>query len=182
MKSVHIKQHFMEEINKKSTWQECLDTIKLSVSPAAFSAWFAQTHITKLDDLSSRYSAEIGCASPYAKTTIETRYFGLVQDSLSKSLGKTCDITFIVKQNPQTKSGVNGEVISPLFSTILDSKSEVTQKVINSRLKVKYTFENYAVSSSNQMAWAAAEAVSDNPGTAYNPLFVWGGVGWGKPT
>jgi len=54
------------------------------------------------------------------------------------------------------------------------------ESLVKSGLRLGLTFANYAVSSSNQMAWAAAEAVSDNPGYAYNPLFVWGGVGVGK--
>ena len=47
-------------------------------------------------------------------------------------------------------------------------------------LNLKYTFDNYAVFSTNQVAVAAAKAIADNPGTAYNPLFLYGGVGVGK--
>ena len=68
---------------------------------------------------------------------------------------------------------------SPLFSMEKDENNtlEVLQRA---RIRPSFTFENFAVSSSNQMAHAAAEAVSRDLGSAYNPLFIWGGVGVGK--
>jgi chromosomal replication initiator protein len=65
----------------------------------------------------------------------------------------------------------------PLFNT---EKTTETVQSHRAHLKPEYTFENYAVSGSNQMAYAAAMAVSKKPGTAYNPLFIYGGVGVGK--
>ena len=128
--------------------------------------------------MGSRVVAEVGCPTSFAKNTIETRYFGLVQDSLSKVLGKNCDLTFIVKGNPN-KVKPSNDAIAPLFSGEKYGENilEVLQRA---RLRPSFTFENFAVSSSNQMAHAAAEAVSQSLGDAYNPLFIWGGVGVGK--
>lgn len=122
--------------------------------------------------------AEVGCPTSFAKNTIESRYFGLVQDSLSKVSGKNCDLTFIVKSNPNKKALLE-EALAPLFSVEKGGKDllEILQRA---RIRPSFTFENFAVSSSNQMAHAAAEAVSQNLGSAYNPLFIWGGVGVGK--
>jgi chromosomal replication initiator protein len=155
-------------------WRETLESIKVSVSPAIFSTWFSQTFISDLKDSEKRCLVEIGCPSTFVKTTIEGRYFGLIQDGLQKSLSKPCDLVFVVKENPKNE---NVDIKSPLFD-----REEIANKADYKKFNIRsgLTFENFAVSSSNQMAWAASDAVSKNPGTAYNPLFIWGGVGVGK--
>lgn len=166
------------DIDLKPTWKEVLDVIKVSVSAATFSTWFSQTHLISIKDMGERIVAEIGCSTFYTKNTIETRYFGLIQDSLSKVLGKNCNLTFVVKENPD-KFNPKSDTISPLFQET-SSSDRVREIAQTARLRPSFTFENFAVSSSNQMAHAAAEAVSQSLGSAYNPLFIWGGVGVGK--
>jgi chromosomal replication initiator protein len=167
------------DIDKKVLWRDVLATIKISVSPAIFSTWFSQTHLAEITDLNKRVVAEIGCNSAFIKNTIENRYFGLIQDTLNKALGKPCDLSFVVKTNPE-QTTFNQEGASPLFAET-KNKNEVFLNALNrAKIRPGFSFENFAVSSSNQMAHAAAEAVAQNPGTAYNPLFIWGGVGVGK--
>jgi chromosomal replication initiator protein len=168
----------MSTYDKKQLWHEVLESIKVSVSSANFSAWFSQTHLASIKKNKKRYVVEIGCASPFAKVTIEKRYFGLLQDSLSKSLNSPCDISFIIKQKPNL--GAKNISDAPLFDDTEKQNTLLTHKIRDSGLRPLFTFENFAVSSSNQMAHAAAEAVSKNLGSAYNPLFIWGGVGVGK--
>jgi chromosomal replication initiator protein len=159
-------------------WKDSLEIIKVSVSPAIFSTWFSQTHVSSLQEAGERIIAEVGCPTSFAKNTIESRYFGLVQDSLSKVLGKSCDLIFIVKTDPN-KQKASDESLAPLFS-VEKGGDELMEVLQRARLRPSFTFENFAVSSSNQMAHAAAEAVSQSLGSAYNPLFIWGGVGVGK--
>lgn len=163
--------------NKKS-WKDVLEIVKVSVSPAIYSTWFSQTHLTTVNDLDSRLSIEIGCPTSYIKNFIETRYFGLIQDSISKVLGKPCDLEFVVKENPD-KNILSNTQVSPLFQEEVKDESlfEALQKA---KIRTNFNFENFAVSGSNQMAHAAALAVAETLGTAYNPLFIWGGVGVGK--
>jgi len=165
-------------LDTKSTWRDILGMVKVSVSPAIFSTWFSQTHITKADDLGERVLVEIGCPTSFAKNTIESRYFGLIQNSISKTLGKPADLTFIVHQNPDTPHPIKG-VPTPLFDE-QGNVQEFVDSLRTARIKPSFTFENFAVSGSNQMAHAAALAVSESLGSAYNPLFIWGGVGVGK--
>ncbi len=166
---------FMDE-NK--VWHDVLESIKVAVSPAIFSTWFSQTHLITLVDTNDRATAHVGCNSPFVKTTIESRYFGLVQDSLVKQVGKPCDLVFIVKQSPKTS--VKEKVIAPLFDQERKDQETLAGALSRARIRSGFIFDNFAVSSSNQMAWAAADAVAKNPGSAYNPLFIWGGVGVGK--
>lgn len=168
--------------DKQSIWKQTLDTIKLSVSPAIFSTWFAGTHLIEIKKNGKRAKAEIGCPSSFARDTIENRYFGLLQETLSKTLETKCDLEFVVKDLPVKKTTSPQDNVSPLFSQDTSTANDKIRSasLASARIRPDQTFDNFAVSASNQMAWAAADAVSKNPGTAYNPLFIWGGVGVGK--
>lgn len=166
-------------LKNEEIWHDCLESIKVSVSPANFSTWFSQTHLINIDKKDKRYLVEVGCASAYIKATIESRYFGLIQDSLSKTLEAPCDLVFSVKST-LNKDASKKISKAPLFEKEESNKESLTYSFKKSGIRRRFTFENFAVSSSNQMAWAAAEAVCEKPGDAYNPLFIWGGVGVGK--
>ncbi|OGM10814.1 chromosomal replication initiator protein DnaA [Candidatus Woesebacteria bacterium RBG_16_34_12] len=170
-----VNEH--KTINKNQVWNDCLESIKVSVSSAIFNTWFSQTHLVNLEKINQRFLAEIGCHSTFVKNTIEKRYFGLLQDSLIKTLDCECDLIFVVKQI--TKKSQE-EAIQPLFNINQNKERESNLIYVKTKVRTRFTFENFAVSSSNQMAWAAAEAVSKDPGSAYNPLIIWGGVGVGK--
>ncbi len=166
----------------EKTWQDVLQSIKVSVSQPIFSTWFSQTHLLSVADNpedSASKIVEISCHSAFAKATIESRYFSLVQENLSRALGKNCHISLIVKQTV-TKPETEVKTEIPLFATESRASTDLGQKIVTTRLRPGFSFDNFAVSPSNQMAWAAAEAVADKPGTAYNPFFLWGGVGVGK--
>lgn len=168
----------MAKLDKKSFWRDILESIKVTVSPAIFSTWFSQTHLVALNEDGEKVVVEIGCNSSYVKATLESRYFGLIQDTIIATLGKPCSLSFLVKQD-SLKVGKE-KLAAPLFEQGTSAEEELLTKCLSSRIRPSFTFANFAVSSSNQMAWAAAEAVSKNPGSAYNPLFLWGGVGVGK--
>jgi len=166
----------MATFDKKQIWHDVLENIKVSVSSANFSTWFSQTYLAEIKDGGKRFVSEVGCSSSFIKATIETRYFGLIQDALQKALGSPTDVLFIVKQELKQEK----ETPSPLFEASSLNYARFETALAKSKLRPIFTFDSFAVSPSNQMAWAAAEAVSNNPGTAYNPLFIWGGVGVGK--
>ncbi len=163
----------------KEIWKEVLDIVKISVSAATFSTWFSQTHLSSINETEDRAICEVGCSTFYSKNTIEARYFGLIQDSLMKVLGKKCDLLLVVKSNPDTTKE-QAHKPDPLFGEVSIGENKLKDNQIRARIRPSFTFENFAVSSSNQMAHAAAEAVSQSLGSAYNPLFLWGGVGVGK--
>jgi len=160
-------------------WKQTLDIVRLSISEANFSTWFSNTFISEIKILEDdKQIVEIGCPSSFLRSTIEERYTSLLQDALNQVTGKKNNISFTIKQNPyKTKNELQ---FSPLFNSQIN-KDELFEKAVkNAHLIPAYTFENFAVSSTNQMAWAAASAVAKNPGSSYNPLFIWGGVGVGK--
>jgi len=168
----------MTGLDKDKVWSEVTESLRVDVSPAIYKTWISQTHLISLRKIDKkRYIAEIGCASSYVKDTMEKRYFGLTQEALIKTIGEPCDLTFMVKGlESQQQSATTA---APLFETRV-SEDDLMEYVLRARLRVGFTFDNFAVSGSNQMAHAAAEAVADDPGRSYNPLFIWGGVGVGK--
>jgi chromosomal replication initiator protein len=165
-------------MDNKVSWKDTLEIIKVSVSPAIFSTWFSQTHIASIKEAGERYLVEIGCSSSFVKSTIESRYFGLIQDSVNKVLDKPCDLIFVVKENPE-KNKEQQATASPLFQSEIKDDNFI-EALHKASIRSNFNFENFAVSGSNQMAHAAALAVSESLGSAYNPLFIWGGVGVGK--
>ncbi len=166
-------------MTNNEVWKEVLNIIKVSVSAATFSTWFSQTHLASQSDTGERIICEVGCNTVYAKNQIETRYFGIIQDSLTNVTGKKCELIFVVKTNPESTKQTN-TAIEPLFDSSDSNNERIKEIQQKARIRPSFTFENFAVSSSNQMAHAAAEAVSRSLGSAYNPLFLWGGVGVGK--
>ena len=111
----------------------------------------------------------VACENPGAKIFLDQRK-PEVEAEIKKYLKKNLSIEFII-QIPKKK-----HIEAPLLSF------EPAPEDLYSRagLNHKYSFDNFAVSSTNQVAYAASQAVVNNPGTAYNPLFLYGGVGVGK--
>ena len=160
-------------------WSNTLDVIKISVSSGTFSTWFLPTFIVSLKEIDGdKNLIEIGCSSPFLADGLEKRYSVLIQDSLNQTTGKKNNLIFSVQQKAGGKKPARD--IEPLFWANQPNEKELEKLLLKARIQPGFSFENFAVSSTNQLPWAAAEAVSKNIGRAYNPLFIWGGVGIGK--
>jgi len=168
-------------MNKKDLWQAVLTELQLTLSKPTFSSWFVKTQILNINKITKdRQIVEIGVANPFVKNTIEERYFGQIKEILDRVTKLKNEPKFIISsvlENQLTKIKEG-----PLFSLDYDKeKQEDIQKaVLRAGLRPDFTFENFAVSSSNEVAYAAAQAVAKNPGKAYHLLFLYGGVGVGK--
>ncbi|MDO8503739.1 MAG: chromosomal replication initiator protein DnaA [bacterium] len=173
------KQPLAGEKSREMLWREALDTIRISVSPANFTTWFIQTSVVSIKKLSEeRQLVEVSCPSSFIADSIQRRYFGLIQDALNQTTGLKNDLSFVIGP-PLLRSRVDSLPTSPLFSSEKNG-GFLADTLRGARVRPGFTFENFAVSGTNQMAHAAAEAVSKNLGGSYNPLFIWGGVGIGK--
>jgi len=169
----------MEKQDCGKIWKDTLEILRISVSDATYKTYLSFTHLIDLKEIGERIIAEIGCETVFVKVQIEQRYSGLFQDTLTKQLGKIVDVTFVVKQS--TAHGLQStEKPAPLFDTPKINRDEVNEAIKKANIRMLFTFDKFAVSGSNQMAHAAAQAVADNPGVSYNPLFIYGGVGVGK--
>ena len=167
-------------MDKNKVWKTVLENLKLNLSPANFATWFPQTFIVRFKKVDQgRQITEIGCSSTFIGNTIENRYYGLIKDALDQATGKKNDLVFVVKQlkGKETKKEPRGE--APLFEK-KEEAAEIRTALERVGLRPDFNFDTFAVSPTNQMAHAAATAVAQSPGKAYNPLFLYGGVGVGK--
>lgn len=111
----------------------------------------------------------IGCDNQGIKKFLDPK-LKEIEDHIFLNLKKRLQVEFVIAPQQKKKT-------SP---PLLSFEPPVEDLFVRSGLNKKYSFENFAVSSTNQVAYAAAQAVVNNPGSAYNPLFLYGGVGVGK--
>ncbi len=162
------------ETSNKRVWSGVLEAMKLSLSEGSFNTYLKPTDMTEVVPVGDRLLVTIVCPSMFIKNTVEQRYRGQISAEISRLVNKECELVFKIEGKKQEV--VAEKEALPLFV----AKNKSSETVKRSNLREDYTFENYAVSGSNQMAFAAAQAVARQPGTTYNPLFIYGGVGVGK--
>ncbi|HET8690115.1 MAG TPA: chromosomal replication initiator protein DnaA [Candidatus Saccharimonadales bacterium] len=166
----------VEGTDKHILWQTILGEIELSVSRAAYATWFKNTKLVELEDDGS---ALIAVPNIFAKQQFEVKFDDKIKDCLKNNGTSVKKIKYIVGNNPKKPANNRELVIDTVKSSPGPSVSRSTQPV-GSGLNPRYTFDNYIVGSSNDLAYAACQSVATNPGTKYNPLFIYGGVGLGK--
>lgn len=170
-------------MNKKDLWQAVLTELQLTLSKAIFSAWFAKTKILTIKKIGKkRQIIEVAVANPFAKNTIEERYLGQVKEILDRITSFKNELKFVVKPEAVNHQTPTPRPTGPLFSLDYDKEKKVMIKKAIEKvgLRPDFTFESFAVSSTNEVAYAAAQAVAKKPGKAYHLLFLYGGVGVGK--
>lgn len=155
-------------------WKTVLSEIELSVSKATYQTHFAQAQLVSLNE----GVATVGFPSTLMRSLVESRYYSLVKSVLDHVTKQNISLVFIISPKKDLVSSKNA---GPLFSQIQEGAGEQFARIAKKiHIDPERTFDNFAVSPSNQMAYAAATAVARTPGTAYNPLFLYGGVGVGK--
>lgn len=115
----------------------------------------------------------IGVPNAYARDWLESRLSSTVKRLLAGIMNRTVNVRFIVWKNKKDDEILES---SNITETVNEEIHHSTSSYINSR----YTFENFVVGTSNRLAHAASLAVAEKPAQAYNPLFLYGGVGLGK--
>lgn len=180
-------------MNQDSLWQAVLGEIELSVSRGNFMTWFKRTKVLRQDD----DKVVIGVPNVFIKHHLESKYNGLITQTLEKNGVHAKKLEFkihtdlspreeedesTVLANPQTaprKTASTKSGTQTAQSSSTKTASPLTH-AYRQGLNEKYTFENFVVGSGNELAHAACQAVAVQPGTKYNPLFLYGGVGIGK--
>jgi len=185
-------------------WKASQASLKDQLTPAVFSTWIVSNPLTKVEiDQQNQALATITCPTAFHATNLKKNLYSQIKETLEKELSKTVEISFVIgnpmdfskqaeeKDPKKQKSNdfplLNKNSASPtvdeLFSAhTLQASFQDRAKTAARRVGLRddYNFKTFAVSTTNEMAHAAATAVSNNPGEAYNPLFLYGGVGVGK--
>lgn len=143
-------------------WHKFLENIKPNVGPANFRTFFSKTLLKSIE------GDKIIISTPhaFAKETLNQKHLPLIETTFANLLGKKVQIEFIVKEI-ETQPQEEEDFFQPI-------------QTITTILNPKYTLANFVVGPSNNVAYAAAQAVVQNPGSSYNPLFLYGGTGVGK--
>jgi chromosomal replication initiator protein len=184
-------------VTANSVWKNCLEFIKDNIQPQAFKTWFEPIKPIKL----SENALSIQVPSKFFYEWLEEHYVKLLKVSLTKELGESAKLVYIIKMENTygNKEPFTEKIPSSNRSTVPAQELDVAIKSknpqlknpfiipgirnikIESQLNPNYNFENFLEGDSNRLARSAGMAVANKPGgTSFNPLLVFGGVGLGK--
>jgi chromosomal replication initiator protein len=148
-------------------WQAALGQLQMEMPKAAFDTWVRDAEFISYED----GSFIIGVQNAYARDWLHSRLSSTVTRLLTGMMNRTVEVRFVVWQNQP--GSVETMVVEEPENLFLSSG-------INSTLNSRYSFDNFVVGTNNRLAHAASLAVAERPALAYNPLFLYGGVGLGK--
>lgn len=162
-------------MTNEEIWKTVLNEMEMSLSKANFVTWFKNTRIISIGS----GQATISVPNGFVKEWVQNKFNKKIFQTLKDINGEIKEIKYVVG-NPFVKEmdkkyDVKDLPLEQMSDTL--SEAEVDPKT---NLNKKYTFENFVVGSNNELAYAASMAVVKDLGKAYNPLFIYGGVGLGK--
>ncbi|MGD9030067.1 MAG: chromosomal replication initiator protein DnaA, partial [Anaerolineae bacterium] len=164
-------------MNAAKIWSAALGELQLQMTQATFETWLRDSKLLRYEE----GTFVVAVKSGYAKDWLEHRLLTIVKRTLARLAGRTVDVTFVV--------GGEGARAEPTDVALLNTGSTPPRPVSSQKpirapsggeLNPRYIFGNFVVGPGNRLAHAASVAVTESPATAYNPLFMYGGVGLGK--
>ncbi|MBC8448691.1 MAG: chromosomal replication initiator protein DnaA [Chloroflexi bacterium] len=165
------------KLTPKEIWQNAKAELELQLPRATYDTWLRDAHCIAYED----GEFVIGVSNSFAVDWLNSNNLRpLIKRTLARLQGQAVEIRFVVR--PQR---VRDETTkpAPLLETITDTDAPAKAEVPGNghqQLNSRYTFATFVVGNSNRLACAAAQTVAERPGRAYNPFFIYGGVGLGK--
>lgn len=153
----------------KKLWDQTLTIIKAEMSEVSFNTWIKSCQPISM----SNTSIKISVPNSFTQDILNKRYKDLVANSIKAVCSKLYDIEFVILSDASDKENSKIKSDKPTRSIIVNDE-------MSSTLNPKYTFNSFVIGNSNRFAHAASLAVAEAPAKAYNPLFIYGGVGLGK--
>lgn len=151
--------------NITEVWEKTLDVIKVELTEVSFNTWLkAIQPVSVRDNVIAFYVPD-----DFTKGILEARYVTLIRNALKQVTSEYFDIRFLIPSEDNYNSMMNDA-----------APQNPVEETLNSSLNPKYTFDTFVIGNSNRLAHAASVAVAESPAKAYNPLFIYGGVGLGK--
>lgn len=166
-------------------WIKALEGIKQRINDQGFKTWIDPLRALRLegDEL------EIVVPNVFFVEWINDKYLDIIKEEIARTANRSLDIRFLIEEVAQQNAETSKSIVEKPTSISrvegdaankITVEAATTLKPYSEQLNPKYTFENFVVGSSNQFAHAAAFCVAEKPGSTYNPLFIFGGVGLGK--
>ena len=150
----------------QQAWQAALGQLQMEMPKAAFDTWVRNAEFISYED----GDFIIGVPNAYARDWLQSRLLSTATRLLAGMMNRTVQVRFVVWQNT-SRPVEREESYAPV--------GEAENLAPNPSINLRYTFENFVVGASNRLAHAASLAVAEKPAQAYNPLFLYGGVGLG---
>jgi chromosomal replication initiator protein len=153
-------------------WSAALASLERKYSKPIFEMWLKPIRPIAMSDAEIVLSVQ----SPFARDWVENRLKGDISDVLTELLGATLRLRFVVA--PEAPSVQHAAI--PHANADSAPRVSLNEDIRHGNLNARYTFDEFVVGNSNRFAHAASQAVAEAPARAYNPLFLYGGVGLGK--
>jgi chromosomal replication initiator protein len=150
----------------KDIWNRVLGDLQIQVSKANYATWLSNSQGLSCQD----NTFVVSVPNIFVAEWLSRRLYPLVRKTLVDIMGKDFDVQFVVHNCEQLPA-------SPLAN---QTDGGTSSKATQYRFNPRYTFDNFVVSDSNRLAYAAAVEVAENPGSSYNPLFIHSSTGQGK--
>ena len=155
----------------KKLWDQTLTIIKAEMSEVSFNTWIKRCEPISI----SNDTIRISVPNSFTQDILEKRYKDLVANSIKSICSKLYKIEFLIASD--IKSDETSKEDTP---ELKKNKAVLISDELSTTLNPKYTFDSFVIGNSNRFAHAASLAVAESPAKAYNPLFIYGGVGLGK--
>jgi len=163
-------------MKSEEIWQAALGELQLQLTGATFDTWLRRTSLISAEDGTFVIAVHNG----YAKDWLENRLLSMVKRTLTGIVGRSVEVRFVV-WNKELDEGEGGPLLQAQLSpSAAPAASTPPAETVRNGLNPRYTFETFVMGPSNRLAHAASLAVVEKPAVAYNPLFLYGGVGLGK--
>ncbi|MCR4943114.1 MAG: chromosomal replication initiator protein DnaA [Clostridium sp.] len=159
------------ETDLNELWEKTLSIIKGEMSEVSFNTWIKSCKPISI----SSNTIQISVPNSFTQDILEKRYKDLVANSIKVVCSKLYKIEFLIASDINSSEAEKSMKVEPQ-----KSKSIIVNDEMSTTLNPKYTFDSFVIGNSNRFAHAASLAVAEAPAKAYNPLFIYGGVGLGK--
>lgn len=160
-------------MDTRELWKSCLLEIETNLSKANFSTWFKNTSILK-EDTGIVY---VSVPNEFVRDWLKNKYHKLITKTIANEYQNMRAVEYIIAKMEAEKPAIQ-KINEPAMSEELPLKDLYINPEDN--LNSRYKFDSFIVGGFNELAYAAAQAIVESPGTKYNPFFVYGGTGLGK--
>lgn len=162
------------ESHPNDQWQQVLSILQKRVSKPSYETWLTSTRAVVFNDT----TITICTPNNFARDWLENRYTKHIKEAVYDYTGKQVELKFIIEseEQPEPPSISAASAAAPAKAHQASAPEETFSHMMNP----KYTFDTFVIGAGNRFAHAASLAVAEAPAKAYNPLFLYGGVGLGK--
>lgn len=165
---------YVISMDTKELWEQTLTEIEIAVSKANFNTWFKNTAILRKED----GVIYLSVPNEFTRDWLVKKYHKFILKTLREASEGVRSIEYVIVRPDEREKVLAAQQKQPSLNTELPLNDFYINKDDN--LNPRYTFENFVVGPFNELAYAAGQAVTKNPGVVYNPLFIHGNTGHGK--